>query len=76
MKIVHISDLHLSGHNFVPEWGENVIDVMHSIDPEMLVITGDLTDDGYVHEYEIAKRYIDRIKTKNIIIVPGNHDVR
>jgi len=76
MKIVHISDLHLSGSNFVSEWGENVIDIMHSIYPELVVVTGDLTDDGYVYEYEIAKRYIDRIKTKNIIIIPGNHDVR
>ncbi|GAI30316.1 unnamed protein product, partial [marine sediment metagenome] len=37
---------------------------------------GDLTDDGYAYEYNMAKTYIDRIETENVIIVPGNHDAR
>lgn len=76
MKIAHISDLHLTGPNFVSQWGENVVDILSSMKPEILTITGDLTDDGYIHEYDIAKAYIDRIKIKNKIIVPGNHDAR
>ncbi|MBW1933373.1 MAG: metallophosphoesterase, partial [Deltaproteobacteria bacterium] len=55
MKIAHVSDLHITGPNFVSEWGENVIDILNSEMPEILIITGDLTDDGYVHEYELAK---------------------
>lgn len=76
MKIAHISDLHLSGPNFVLKWSENVIDILKSIKPEILIVTGDLTDDGYIHEYDIAKAYIDKIKIKDKIIVPGNHDAR
>ena len=76
IKIAHISDLHITGPNFVSQWGENVIDILNSEMPEILIITGDLTDDGYVHEYELAKTYIDRIKVKNKIVVPGNHDAR
>ena len=76
MKIAHISDLHLTGPNFVLEWSENVVDILGSIKPEILIITGDLTDDGYAHEYDIARTYIDGIKIKNKIIIPGNHDAR
>ena len=75
MKIAHISDLHLTGENFVKEWGENLIDILNSIKPDIVVITGDITDDGYIHEYEMAKKYIDRISSEKLII-PGNHDAR
>ncbi len=76
MKIAHISDLHVSGYNFVKEWGENLIELLHEAKPDVLVVTGDITDDGYIYEYEIAKQYLDRIKVKTKIIVPGNHDAR
>ena len=75
MKIAHISDLHITGGNFVEEWGENLIKILNKIKPGIIVVTGDLTDDGYTYEYEIAKEYLDRINTKKII-VPGNHDAR
>lgn len=75
MNIAHISDLHITGVNFVEEWGENLIKILNKIMPDIVVITGDLTDDGYIHEYEIVKKYVDRIKSRKII-VPGNHDAR
>jgi 3',5'-cyclic AMP phosphodiesterase CpdA len=50
--------------------------MVNSIKPEILVVTGDLTDDGHEHEYEQAKAFLDRIKVKNKIVVPGNHDAR
>ncbi|MGB2698192.1 MAG: metallophosphoesterase [Candidatus Zixiibacteriota bacterium] len=76
MKIVHISDLHVFSPNFVPEWGEKVIHMVNSLKPEILVVTGDLTDEGHQHEYEEAKAYLNRIKVENKIVVPGNHDAR
>jgi len=76
MRIVQISDLHLSGPNFVPAWAENVLSIVSSIGPDIVIVTGDLTDDGYAYEYDIAKRYIDRVETGNLMVVPGNHDVR
>ncbi len=76
MKIVHISDLHLTGPHFVTEWGEHVVEHVNSINPEILVITGDLTDDGYPFEYEMVPSYIEKFHTAHKIIVPGNHDAR
>jgi 3',5'-cyclic AMP phosphodiesterase CpdA len=76
MKIAHVSDLHLTSVNFVKEWGENVIDILDSIEPEIVVLTGDFTTESFIHEWDIAKEYVDRIDAKNKILVPGNHDAR
>jgi 3',5'-cyclic AMP phosphodiesterase CpdA len=76
MKIVHISDLHISSPHYVPEWGETVIESINSINPKVLVITGDLTNDGYMHEYELVKEFFDSITVENMMVVPGNHDAR
>ena len=76
MRIAQISDLHITGPNFVPDWGENVLAILSSIEPEVVVVTGDLTDDGYAYEYELVKTYLERIETENLMVVPGNHDAR
>ena len=55
---------------------DNVIEKINTIDPDMIVITGDLTDDGYIYEYEKALKYINKIDCKNKLIIPGNHDAR
>jgi len=75
MKIAHISDLHLGGGNFVEEWGENLVKKLNEIGADVIVITGDLTDDGYLDEYKMVEEFLSRIKGKKLI-VPGNHDAR
>lgn len=76
MKIAHVSDLHLTSPNFVEEWGINLIALLGDIKPDVLLITGDLTNEGYVHEYDIAEQFLEKIKTRTKIIIPGNHDAR
>jgi 3',5'-cyclic AMP phosphodiesterase CpdA len=76
MKIIQISDLHVSGSYFVPEWGDLVVDRVNSINPDLLIISGDITDDGHMFEYEKAVEFVSRFKIKNRFMVPGNHDAR
>ncbi|NYT11694.1 MAG: metallophosphoesterase [Methanomassiliicoccales archaeon] len=76
MRIVHISDLHVTSPYFVKDWGDIVVEKVNEISPELLIITGDLTQDGHPHEMDIAKRYVDRIDVGEKLIVPGNHDAR
>ena len=42
----------------------------------MVVISGDLTGDGFRGEYEQAREYLDRIDCERLIVIPGNHDSR
>ena len=43
--------------------------------PDVTVVTGDLTENGYYLEFEKAARYLDMIKSP-MLVVPGNHDAR
>lgn len=75
MRIAHLSDLHIVGGYFVPEWGEAVVAALAGIKPDITVITGDLTSEGHLHEYERAREYVRRLGSP-LLVVPGNHDSR
>ncbi len=76
MKIAHISDLHLTSSYFVQRWGENLVKIIEAQAPDLMIVTGDLTDNGYANEFEIAKSFVDTLDVKERLIVPGNHDAR
>ncbi len=75
-RLVHISDLHLGGGYFVPDWGRRVMEINNLLTPDLLVITGDLTTEGHVHEYDQAVDYLSQFSSDRRLIVPGNHDAR
>lgn len=74
-KIVHISDLHTGYAQFREDLLLQTIDEINKIQPSAVVISGDLTDQGFYREFIEAKEYIDLIQPKTLI-VPGNHDAR
>ncbi len=76
VKLIHLSDIHVGRQYFSDELGEKVISQVNQMKPSSVVISGDLTDDGYYHEYMDAKNYIDQIECEHKLIVPGNHDSR
>jgi len=75
-RIVHLSDLHMSSAHFLSDVAESVVQSVNEIAPDILVITGDLTQNASHYEYVEAKKWIDRIECKNKVVVPGNHDSR
>jgi 3',5'-cyclic AMP phosphodiesterase CpdA len=60
----------------MPEIANSMIENINKNSPDIVVVTGDLTENGLAAEYNGAKNFIDRIDCKNKIIVPGNHDSR
>ncbi|WP_338248466.1 metallophosphoesterase family protein [Pyrodictium abyssi] len=74
--IVHLSDLHVGAGVFSPKLAENVIGYVNRVEPDIVVVTGDITDYGFVHEYEKAIDLLARINTAELLVVPGNHDSR
>lgn len=73
MKIAHISDLHVSSPLFEPEWGDKLIRCLNKADLDLVLVTGDITMNGHLYEYQLAKEFLDRIEPR-IMIIPGNHD--
>ena len=75
MIIVQLSDLHV-GSQFLPEVFETVVKEVNEINPDVIVITGDLTNEGLIKEYEKCKSLLTQFNTKKIISISGNHDYR
>jgi Icc protein len=76
LRIAQISDVHVGGSlSLPPEALEKVLEEVRRIEPDLVVIPGDLTTDGYEWEYEEAARWVDQIEFPKIVI-PGNHDSR
>jgi Icc protein len=73
--IAHVSDLHVGSGEFMPEKLETCIDEVNSLSPDLVALTGDLTNSGFEREYKQAKNYIEKFKAKTVVI-PGNHDTR
>lgn len=75
MIIVQLSDLHV-GSQFNSEQFSKMVSEVNEIQPDVVVVTGDLTNEGLVKEYEKTKELLSQLKTKKIITISGNHDYR
>ncbi len=73
--IAHISDLHVGALAFHPDLLVKVIDEINEMNPDVAIITGDITENGYHMEFEKAAEYIDNIEPP-MLVIPGNHDAR
>ena len=76
LRIAQISDVHVGGSLSLPaEALDDILERVRVIDPDIVVLAGDLTTDGYEWEYEQAAEWVARIEHPKIVI-PGNHDSR
>ncbi len=75
MEIVQLSDIHV-GSQFREEIFEKVIDEVNALKPDTVVITGDLTNEGLVSEYEKCKDLVSKLNVDKVIAISGNHDYR
>ena len=76
MRIAHISDIHCNyGADFNEKIFEKAVKMLNKFDSDIIFISGDLTTDGLLSEYELAKKKLKEINGK-LVIVPGNHDER
>ena len=75
MLIAHISDIHCGAEFQASVFGEAVQEI-NSLDPDAVVVTGDVTDNGLVNQYRDAKRRLGTLRCKNMVVTSGNHDYR
>ena len=70
MLIVQLSDIHV-GSQFQPTVFEKVVNEVNKINPDVIVITGDLTNEGLEKEYKQCKKLVSKFNTKKIIAISG-----
>ncbi len=75
MRIVQISDLHV-GSQFIESQFRKAAEEINGLRPDVVVVTGDLTNEGIQKEYEKCSSLLSTIRTKKMIAISGNHDYR
>lgn len=70
--LLHISDLHFG--RVPPRMPEALLAAAHRVKPDVVVVSGDLTQRARVAEFEQARAFLDRLDYP-LIVIPGNHDV-
>ena len=74
--IAQISDMHVGGGRYRHELLQAAIAEINAVNADLVVVAGDLTDDGYPDQYPLAKEELSALTCPEIIRVPGNHDAR
>ncbi len=72
MRIAHLSDLHFGHHD--EDVAAALAPELNAKNLDLVVISGDFTQQGTEDEFIIARRFIDLLDAP-VFAVPGNHDV-
>jgi len=74
-RLIHISDLHFGAHD--PRLVEAVEQRIHEEKPDLVVISGDLTQRARTDQFKDACRFLERLREAGheVLAVPGNHDL-
>ena len=70
--LAHLSDLHFGRTD--PALIEPLVATLAALAPDVVVVSGDLTQRARAAEFKEARAFLDRLP-KPQIVVPGNHDV-
>ena len=70
--VAHVSDLHFG--RIDPKVLQPLRATLESIAPDVLVVSGDLTQRARASQFRAARAYLDTLPRPQVI-VPGNHDV-
>ena len=76
LTIAQISDLHCGSAHFEPTLLERSLFEINELAPDVVIVSGDLTDFGLRKEYETARDYLDLLDCRRCVVIPGNHDSR
>lgn len=71
-SIVHLSDIHFGSVD--PLVINPLIAAVNELKPDLVAVSGDLTQRARSNEFKEARAFLDRLP-KPQIVVPGNHDV-
>lgn len=71
LVLAHLSDIHFGGEN--PAAVAAARDWIGEQNPDLVVITGDLTRQGDEVEFVAARAFIDSLQ-RDVAVTPGNHD--
>ena len=74
--IAQLSDLHCGSPYFDGDLLNAAVNETIGLAPDLVVVGGDLTAEGYANEFRTAKQFLEPLFDAglNTLVVPGNHD--
>lgn len=73
MKIAHLSDPHFGTE--IPEVVAALQAALRALRPDMIVISGDITQRARAAQFETAAAFMESLPPVPKLLVPGNHDL-
>ena len=74
--IAQFSDIHCGDARFDDDLMEATIHEINELEPNLVVVAGDLTADGYREQFDEAHSWIKQVECKQKLVIAGNHDCR
>lgn len=71
-RVVHLSDLHFGRDR--PELLTPLITAVNTLAPDLVAISGDLTQRARSAQFRAARAFLQRLEAP-VLVVPGNHDI-
>lgn len=71
-RVLHISDTHFGTEQ--PSVVQALLALAHRISPELVVLSGDITQRARAEQFEAARRFVSDLGFP-VLAIPGNHDI-
>jgi 3',5'-cyclic AMP phosphodiesterase CpdA len=71
--LLHISDLHFGTE--VPQAVEALVRLARAELPDVLIVSGDVTQRARRSQFDAAQRFIERLGATRVMVIAGNHDI-
>ena len=71
--LLQISDTHFGTER--PDVVAGLLDLVTTVDPEVVVMSGDITQRATARQFALAREFVQRLGPRPVLIIPGNHDV-
>ena len=72
-KLLQISDMHFGTEQ--PDVAAALLALSHEKTPDVLVVSGDITQRATREQFSSAKAFCDRMRATQMVCLPGNHDI-
>ena len=74
--VAQLSDLHCGSPFFDAGLLETAVNETIGLNPDLVVIGGDLTAEGYAGEFRTAQQFLEPLFAAGftMLVIPGNHD--
>src|SRR6186997_334383 len=83
LRMALLADVHLGtaatqfpnqDYTYAPDLLRRAISAIRALNPDELIVVGDLVNMGTTEEYAMAREILDDLR-KPITVVPGNHEL-